>query len=69
MVLVHGKVKWFSNKKGYGFIEQDDGKDVFVHYHDVKGDGYKTLDQDDEVEFDLVNGEKGPKALNVTKVK
>ena len=67
-VSAHGRVKWFSNKKGYGFIAQEEGDDVFVHYQDIKEDGYKTLKENQEVEFDLVDGEKGPKALNVIKM-
>ncbi len=63
-----GKVKWFSNQKGYGFIERDGGGDVFVHYADIAGDGYKTLNEGDEVEFDLTDGAKGAKAINVKKV-
>ena len=66
--MVKGKVKWFSNQKGYGFIEYENGKDVFVHYQDIKGDGFKTLEENQEVEFDLIQGEKGPKAQNVLKV-
>jgi len=63
-----GKVKWFSNQKGYGFIESDEGKDVFVHYQDIQGDGFKTLEEEDEVEYDLADGEKGLKALNVVRI-
>jgi CspA family cold shock protein len=65
--LAQGKVKWFSNKKGYGFIALEGGQDVFVHYMDIKQDGYKTLKENEDVIFDLVNGEKGPKAQNVVK--
>ncbi|MDX9752920.1 MAG: cold-shock protein [bacterium] len=65
--MARGKVKWFSNKKGYGFIENEEGDDVFVHYHEIQGHGYKTLQEEDEVEFVLVNGEKGLQALNVTR--
>ena len=60
-----GKVKWFNNSKGYGFITTDDGKDAFVHYSDISGDGFKTLEEGDDVEFELAEGSKGPKALNV----
>jgi cold shock protein len=62
-----GKVKWFNEKKGYGFIEQDNGQDVFVHYTSVQGDGFKTLTQGDEVEFEVVEGKKGPQAANVVR--
>ncbi|OGX05347.1 MAG: hypothetical protein A3G87_08010 [Omnitrophica bacterium RIFCSPLOWO2_12_FULL_50_11] len=64
---VRGKVKWFSNVKGYGFIEQEGGQDVFVHYSMVQGQGYKTLSEGDVVTFDIVQGEKGPQASNVVK--
>ena len=61
-----GKVKWFNNQKGYGFITRDDGSgDVFVHYSSVTGDGYKTLNEGDPVEFEVVDSDKGPKAANV----
>jgi CspA family cold shock protein len=63
-----GKVKWFNNNKGFGFIEQDNGQDVFVHYSAISGDGYKTLSEGQPVEFDLSNGAKGPQATNVFKV-
>ncbi len=66
--MAHGKVKWFSNKKGYGFIECEEGKDVFVHYQDIQEDGFKTLKENEEVEFEMIEGEKGPKALNVMKL-
>jgi CspA family cold shock protein len=66
--MAKGKVKWFSNQKGYGFITRDDGKDVFVHYSAVKGDGYKTLEEGQEVEFDVTQGPKGEQATNVMKV-
>ena len=57
-----GKVKWFNNAKGYGFIGREDGPDVFVHYSAIQLDGYKTLKEGDEVEFDVVEGQKGPQA-------
>lgn len=60
-----GKVKWFNEKKGYGFIEQDNGKDVFVHHQDIQGEGFKNLYENQKVEFDIAQGEKGPKATNV----
>ena len=65
--MSQGKVKWFNEKKGYGFIEQEDGQDVFVHYTAVQGDGFKTLTQGDPVEFDIVEGKKGPQASNVVR--
>ena len=60
-----GTVKWFSNEKGYGFIERPDGEDVFVHHSDIRGDGFKTLDPGETVEYEQVSADKGPKALNV----
>ncbi len=66
--LVQGKVKWFNNRKGYGFIEKEDGNDVFVHYQDIQGEGFKTLKPDEDVEFELIESEKGLKAVNVVKV-
>lgn len=60
-----GTVKWFDTKKGFGFIEQESGDDVFVHFRAIGGDGYKTLDEGQEVEFDLEDGEKGLQATNV----
>lgn len=64
-----GTVKWFNEAKGYGFIQQDNGTDVFVHYSAIKGDGYKTLTEGQRVEFDVVQGDKGLKASNVSKIK
>lgn len=64
---VQGTVKWFNNSKGYGFIGRDDGPDVFVHYSAIVGDGYRTLQEGDAVEFEIVQGPKGPQAANVTK--
>ena len=67
--MARGKVKWFNDQKGYGFIESTEtGGDVFVHYSGISGEGFKTLAEGDEVEFELVQGPKGPKAENVTKV-
>jgi len=64
---VTGKVKWFNNAKGYGFIGRDGGADVFVHYSAIVAEGYKTLQEGDSVEFEIVQGQKGPQAANVTK--
>jgi CspA family cold shock protein len=63
--LAQGTVKWFSNEKGYGFIARPDGDDVFVHYTAIVGDGYRSLDEGQEVEFDIVDGPKGQQAANV----
>jgi CspA family cold shock protein len=65
---VKGKVKWFNSTKGYGFITTEEGKDVFVHFSAIKMDGYKSLDENEEVEFDVVDGEKGPQAANVVRL-
>ena len=62
---MRGKVKWFNNEKGYGFVEYKDGEDVFVHYSAIKIDGYKTLNEGDEVRFDLIETDKGLQARNV----
>jgi len=62
-----GKVKWFNEKKGYGFIEQEEGGDVFVHFSAIQDEGFKTLSEGQAVEFDVVDGKKGPQAANVTK--
>ncbi len=61
-----GKVKWFNNQKGYGFILDEEGNDVFVHYSSLQMEGFKSLEEGQEVAFDLVNGAKGPQAQNVT---
>ena len=66
--MARGKVKWFSNQKGYGFITPESGSDVFVHYSAISGDGYKTLEEGQEVEFDIEKGDKGEQAKNVSKV-
>ena len=63
--MPEGKVKWFNPKKGYGFIAAEDGRDIFVHYASISGDGYKTLTEGDVVSFDIVDGEKGLRAENV----
>lgn len=65
--MATGTVKWFNNTKGYGFITAEDGTDVFVHHGDIQGEGFKSLDEGDAVEFDITQGEKGPKAANVRK--
>ncbi|MEX5284714.1 cold shock domain-containing protein [Selenomonas sputigena] len=62
-----GKVKWFSAEKGYGFIEREDGDDVFVHFSAIQGDGFKTLAEGQDVEFEIVEGARGPQASNVVK--
>ena len=65
-VMAEGTVKWFNGQKGYGFIEQEDGPDVFVHYSGIDGVGFKTLNEGDRVTFDIEQGQKGPAAVNVT---
>jgi CspA family cold shock protein len=62
-----GTVKWFNNAKGYGFIGRENGPDVFVHYSAITGEGYKSLQEGDAVEFEIVQGQKGPQAANVSK--
>ncbi len=64
--MAEGTVKWFSEKKGYGFIEQEDGPDVFVHHSGINAAGFKSLNEGDRVTFDTEEGEKGPRAVNVT---
>lgn len=65
---MNGKVKWFNSEKGYGFIELAQGGDVFVHFSAIQQDGYKTLDEGQAVEFEIVEGARGPQAANVRKV-
>ncbi|NLW49082.1 MAG: cold shock domain-containing protein [Firmicutes bacterium] len=64
---MQGKVKWFNSDKGFGFIERDGGDDVFVHFSAIQMDGYKSLEEGQMVEFDIVQGDRGPQAANVTK--
>ncbi len=66
--MATGKVKWFSNQKGYGFVALEDGNDVFVHYSVIEGDGYKTLTEGDSVEIEYQEGPKGPQATKVVKI-
>ena len=63
--MANGTVKWFNEKKGFGFIKQEEGPDVFVHYSSIKGPGFKSLNEGDQVTFDIEQGEKGPVAVNV----
>ena len=64
--MINGIVKWFNDSKGFGFIEQEDGQDVFVHHTGINAAGFKTLNEGDRVSFDIVSGQKGPAASNVT---
>ena len=66
--MVNGVVKWFNSSKGYGFIEQEDGPDVFVHHSGINASGFRTLNEGDRVTFEIVDGPKGPAAANVTVV-
>ncbi len=66
--MANGIVKWFNGSKGYGFIEQEDGPDVFVHYSGINSSGFKSLNEGDQVTFDIEDGQKGPSAVNVTLV-
>ena len=67
-MIYTGNVKWFDSKKGYGFIEREDGDDVFVHFSAIQEDGFKALEDGEEVEFEIVEGDRGPQAENVVKV-
>lgn len=66
--MEHGKVKWFNNEKGFGFISVEGNDDVFVHFSAIEGDGFKTLEEGQEVEFSIVEGNRGPQAANVVKL-
>ncbi|MBP9854863.1 MAG: cold-shock protein [Candidatus Omnitrophica bacterium] len=66
--MARGTVKWFSNQKGFGFIAQESGKDVFVHHSDIQGEGFKTLEEGQAVEFEIANGPKGEQAKSVVKL-
>lgn len=68
MAKEKGKVKWFNNSKGYGFIERENGEDVFVHYTAISGEGYRSLEEGQTVEFEVVKGKKGLQATNVSKI-
>jgi len=63
-----GTVKWFNESKGFGFITQEDGPDVFAHYSEIQGNGFKTIAEGESVSFEVINGDKGPKATNITKL-
>ncbi len=66
--MANGTVKWFNESKGFGFITQEDGDDVFAHYSEISGDGFKNLAEGDDVSFDVTEGDKGPKASNIVKL-
>ena len=66
VIMANGTVKWFNDRKGFGFIEQEDGPDVFVHHSAINADGFKSLNEGDQVSFDIEQGQKGPAAANVT---
>ncbi len=65
---MQGIVKWFNNQKGYGFISQEDGSEVFVHFTGISGEGFRSIEEGQKVEYDVVDGNKGPQAVNVTRV-
>jgi CspA family cold shock protein len=67
--MASGKVKWFDNRKGFGFIAQESGQDVFVHFSSIQGEGFKTLNEGDEVVFDVITGDRGLKAQNVQRTR
>ncbi len=64
-IMASGKIKWFDNKKGFGFISQASGQDVFVHHSSIEGEGFKTLEEGEDVSFEIIESDKGPKAQNV----
>ncbi|GIN70116.1 cold shock protein CspD [Bacillus sp. J14TS2] len=66
--MQNGKVKWFNNEKGYGFIEVEGGEDIFVHFTAIQGEGFKSLEEGEEVSFEIVEGNRGPQAANVAKL-
>src|SRR5699024_11070548 len=66
LIMMTGKVKWFNAEKGFGFIEREDGDDVFVHFSAINAEGFKTLEEGQDVEFEIVEGNRGPQAANVT---
>jgi CspA family cold shock protein len=66
--MIKGSVKWFNESKGFGFLSREGGPDVFVHHTEIKADGYRTLNEGDQVEFEVVDGPKGPRATNVTRI-
>ncbi|MEN8154581.1 MAG: cold shock domain-containing protein [Acidobacteriota bacterium] len=66
--MAKGKVKWFNAKKGYGFVSTEEGKDVFVHYKEINTEGFKTLEEGEDVEFEIKSGDKGDQAVNVRKI-
>ena len=66
--MAEGKVKWFNSQKGYGFIEMEGGKDIFVHHNEIQGHGFKSLDEGDRVQFEIRTNDKGDHAANVTRV-
>ena len=68
LMIYTGKVKWFNDQKGFGFIEREDGDDVFVHFSAIQSDGFKSLEEGQDVEFEVVKGDRGPQAANVVKL-